>query len=41
MLASLASVDLVTGFAEASPDALIAELRPDVILRDQAAGSAV
>ncbi len=32
MLASLASVDLVTSFVEASPGALIAELRPDVIL---------
>jgi D-beta-D-heptose 7-phosphate kinase/D-beta-D-heptose 1-phosphate adenosyltransferase len=31
MLASLASVDLVTGFSEASPDALTGELRPDVI----------
>jgi D-beta-D-heptose 7-phosphate kinase/D-beta-D-heptose 1-phosphate adenosyltransferase len=31
MLASLASVDLVTGCDEASRDALIAELRPDVV----------
>jgi D-beta-D-heptose 7-phosphate kinase/D-beta-D-heptose 1-phosphate adenosyltransferase len=34
MLASLASVDLVTGFGEASPDALVAALRPDVIFSD-------
>jgi D-beta-D-heptose 7-phosphate kinase/D-beta-D-heptose 1-phosphate adenosyltransferase len=33
MLASLASVDLVTTFAEPSPDALIADLQPDVVLR--------
>jgi len=36
MLASLASVDLVTMFAETSPEGLIADLRPDVILRDGA-----
>jgi D-beta-D-heptose 7-phosphate kinase / D-beta-D-heptose 1-phosphate adenosyltransferase len=36
MLASLASVDLVTGFGDASPDALVAELRPDLIFRDRA-----
>ena len=36
MLASLASVDLVTVFAEQSPEALIAELQPDVITRDGA-----
>ena len=30
MLASLASVDLVTVFAEDTPDALIAALRPDL-----------
>jgi D-beta-D-heptose 7-phosphate kinase/D-beta-D-heptose 1-phosphate adenosyltransferase len=34
MLASLASVDLVTGFGEASPDALVATLRPDVVFRN-------
>jgi len=33
MLASLASVDLVTGFGEASPDALVAALQPDVVFR--------
>jgi D-beta-D-heptose 7-phosphate kinase/D-beta-D-heptose 1-phosphate adenosyltransferase len=33
MLASLASVDLVTGFGEASPDALVTALQPDVIFR--------
>jgi D-beta-D-heptose 7-phosphate kinase/D-beta-D-heptose 1-phosphate adenosyltransferase len=32
MLASLASVDLVTVFAEQTPDALIAALRPDLVL---------
>jgi D-beta-D-heptose 7-phosphate kinase/D-beta-D-heptose 1-phosphate adenosyltransferase len=31
MLASLASVDLVTTFTEKTPDALIAALRPDVV----------
>jgi len=31
MLASLASVDLVTTFTEQTPDALIAALRPDVV----------
>jgi D-beta-D-heptose 7-phosphate kinase / D-beta-D-heptose 1-phosphate adenosyltransferase len=34
MLASLASVDLVTGFSGASPDALVAALRPDVLFRE-------
>ncbi len=34
MLASLASVDLVTSLAEDSPDALLAELRPDLVVRD-------
>jgi len=34
MLASLASVDLVTVFTEPSPDALIAALRPDVVVTD-------
>ena len=41
MLASLASVDLVTTFADASPDALIADLRPDVIVRSAPAASNV
>jgi bifunctional ADP-heptose synthase (sugar kinase/adenylyltransferase) len=31
MLASLASIDLVTVFAEDTPDALIAALRPDMV----------
>lgn len=39
MLASLASVDLVTTFAGESPDALIANLRPDVIVRSAPAAS--
>ncbi len=34
MLASLASVDLVTTFAEDSPAALIGDLRPDVVMRN-------
>ena len=33
MLASLASVDLVTVFAEDTPEALIAALRPDTVLK--------
>ena len=41
MLASLASVDLVTTFADGSPDALIANLRPDVIIRSAPAASEV
>ena len=41
MLASLASVDLVTMFADGSPDALIANLRPDVIIRSAPAASEV
>jgi bifunctional ADP-heptose synthase (sugar kinase/adenylyltransferase) len=32
MLASLASVDLVTVFAEDTPDALIAALHPDMTM---------
>lgn len=34
ILASLTSVDLVTSFTETSPEALIGELRPDVIVRN-------
>jgi D-beta-D-heptose 7-phosphate kinase / D-beta-D-heptose 1-phosphate adenosyltransferase len=41
MLASLASVDLVTTFVDASLDALIANLRPDVIVRSAPAASNV